>query len=183
METLETSDELRAWVGCLGCYSAGRLVGSWLTCDQISELPANCSRCGSDEWWVMDHDLSDGGEMSPAEFVRRVEFLNGLDDCDSSGRYSAGLDHVLAYWDNVGWEYAPEDPEEAFRAAADLFMFECETQGGQRMGFALADFMGYDDDGLPDWVRVDWDAIGDDVHHIYNVCEMRDGGWAVFSHG
>ena len=62
-------------------------------------------------------------------------------------------------------------------------MFECETQGGQRMGFALADFMGYDDDGLPDWVRVDWDAIGDDVHHIYNVCEMRDGGWAVFSHG
>ena len=184
METIETSGELRAWVGCLGCYSAGRLVGKWSTVEDIAELPANCSRCGSDEWWCMDHDLPGGmGEMCPAEFVRRVEFLNGLDDCDASGRYSAELEHVLAYWDNAGWDYAPEDPSDAFRAAADLFMFECDSHGGTSMAYALADFMDWHDDELPDWVRVDWEGIGNDANHIYNVCEMRGGGWAVFFHG
>jgi antirestriction protein len=87
-ESTPTTDTVRAWVGCLGCYNNGDLVGEWLTADDCGDLVAAglarsgvyvsgssaefCRRCGADEFWVMDHEglpaavLS--GECSPWQF-------------------------------------------------------------------------------------------------------------------
>jgi hypothetical protein len=63
----------RVWVGCLGCYNAGRLRGVWITAEEmLDELAANhvtfkglgvpsdrgtlCALCGGEEWDVMDSE-------------------------------------------------------------------------------------------------------------------------------
>ena len=87
--TTTETDTPRAWVGCLGCYNGGELVGKWLDADECGDLiaaglarsgvyyngtPAEfCKRCRSDEFWVFDHEgLPDGvldGECSPLHFA------------------------------------------------------------------------------------------------------------------
>ena len=188
MTVTEIDSGARAWVGCLGCYNGGRLRGWWLDCDSIAELPERCNVCGSDEWWVLDHELGNGfGEMSPAEFVEIVERWQQLDELDASGSYSAPLAAVLAYWDNAGWQYAPKDPHDIFRGPSDCFLFICEQNDDTHLGYAMAEFEeetgGWREDALPDWVRIDWESVGRNTWHTFNVCEMRDGGLAVFSHG
>lgn len=78
-------DTPRAWVGCLGCYNSGALVGKWLEGELIGDPVAaglasletvgdytapRCFRCFSDEFWVFDTEgmlglVSD--ECSPSE--------------------------------------------------------------------------------------------------------------------
>lgn len=87
-ESTPTTDTVRAWVGCLGCYNNGDLEGQWLDAEQCGdlveaglqirardedgELGDLCPRCGAEEFWVMDHEglpaavLS--GECSPCQF-------------------------------------------------------------------------------------------------------------------
>jgi hypothetical protein len=70
----ERADQPSAFVGCLGCYNEGRIVGRWLTIEQIAEEAAEdapqrlygglarrqannrygCERCGSDEFEIQD---------------------------------------------------------------------------------------------------------------------------------
>ena len=84
----------RAWVGCLGCYNAGELVGKWLDKDEAEDLEAaglsadsRCVQCNAGEFWVFDHDnIGNAGEMNPAEFVeiaRRIETINEHDNADA----------------------------------------------------------------------------------------------------
>jgi antirestriction protein len=87
-ESTPTTDTVRAWVGCLGCYNNGDLTGEWLDAEQCADLVEAglqirardddgvlndlCPRCGAEEFWVMDHEglpaaiLS--GECSPWQF-------------------------------------------------------------------------------------------------------------------
>ena len=83
--TTTTTDTPRAWVGCLGCYNSGDLVGEWMDSHtagdavlwpfvrQMNDGRELCARCGSDEFWVFDHEgLPDGvldGECSPLHFA------------------------------------------------------------------------------------------------------------------
>lgn len=75
------SDIPRAWVGCLGCYNDGKLVGGWLDKDEAGDLDVaglsedgKCVRCGAEEFWVFDHEnIGKAGEMSPADFVTIAE--------------------------------------------------------------------------------------------------------------
>ncbi|GAA2238528.1 hypothetical protein GCM10010401_08480 [Rarobacter faecitabidus] len=59
-----------AWIGCLACYNAGRLVGDWfdaISADEVTtyDIHGAHSRADShDELWVMDHEnIPVSGEM------------------------------------------------------------------------------------------------------------------------
>lgn len=103
--------EFRAWVGCLGCYNEGRLNGEWLDASDCDDLPAHlptaqlatyegtdseyvrCTRCGSDEWWCFDTELSPfiDGECSPHDAWRVGEALAEIE------RDDVDLEAVLAW--------------------------------------------------------------------------------------
>ena len=74
MATTAISTTPRAWIGCLACYNAGRLVGDWfdaVTADEVTTYDVHSahSRADShDELWVMDHEnIPVKGEMRPAD--------------------------------------------------------------------------------------------------------------------
>ena len=81
-----TTVQARVWVGCLGCYNAGGLVGAWVDALEAESLepheqaavsmPAVCGDVKAEERWVFDHEGFGGfleGECSPAEAVRVAE--------------------------------------------------------------------------------------------------------------
>jgi hypothetical protein len=37
-ESTSTTDTVRAWVGCLGCYNNGNLVGEWIDGTECADL-------------------------------------------------------------------------------------------------------------------------------------------------
>jgi antirestriction protein len=77
--TVSEKDTPSAWIGCLGCYNSGRLIGKWipgLECDDLhaaglTDSAGKCNRCGADEFLALDHEnfygLLDGGEPNPME--------------------------------------------------------------------------------------------------------------------
>lgn len=88
MDTVQSVAEPRAWIGCLGCYNDGRLVGQWLDYDGASDLESSllrtvengqCVKCGSDEFQCFDVENVPGlGECSVAEFLRVCENMQLL---------------------------------------------------------------------------------------------------------
>ena len=97
--TTTETDTPRAWVGCLGCYNGGELVGKWLEAEQCADLvkagltyrpdvaglPSEiCKRCGAEEFWVFDHEgLPAGvvdGECSPCHFAEIATAWELVDD-------------------------------------------------------------------------------------------------------
>ena len=83
---LRTDDPV-AWIGCLGCYNAGRLVGRWFfafeIADETATIPTTCDRCGSDEFDVFDTQNLPG-RMTLREFAEQAGTINELytDDPD-----------------------------------------------------------------------------------------------------
>ena len=70
--TADTPATPRAWIGCLACYNAGRLVGDWVdaaTADEVTtyDVHGALSRADShDELWCFDHEnLPVRGELDP----------------------------------------------------------------------------------------------------------------------
>jgi len=144
MMTIDRETTPAAWVGCLGCYNAGRLVGEWvdgLECDAIPSTLATtgtypggstfpqCRRCGGDEWWVFDHEGYLGalrGECSPAEAYRLAAELDGI----PAGERGAFAVYVEYHGGDL--EYARETFEDAYagehaseRAYAEHLADEC----------------------------------------------------------
>jgi antirestriction protein len=92
--------EPRAWVGCLGCYNSGELNGAWVEGVEAGDIskavkikigePAIygencpvCIKCGSDEFWVFDHEGFNGlisGECSPSEAQEKAELLASVEE-------------------------------------------------------------------------------------------------------
>jgi antirestriction protein len=88
--------EAQVWVGCLGCYNGGDLIGEWFPAadapTEVSEFNAKVtlgraqrSHLGEnhEELWVMDHEGFEGlidGEFSPSEGVRIDAILDELGD-------------------------------------------------------------------------------------------------------
>ncbi|MFT3663232.1 MAG: antirestriction protein ArdA [Gordonia sp. (in: high G+C Gram-positive bacteria)] len=63
--TTTITAEPRAWIGCLGCYNSGRLVGRWYDVTDCAEVDVASVHRGSgvhwkaqgcEEIWVMDTD-------------------------------------------------------------------------------------------------------------------------------
>lgn len=112
--------EARVWVGCLGCYNAGGLVGAWVDAIDAEDLEPHayvlegtgstippCGRLeGADERWVFDFEGFAGmlsGECSPAEAAQLAEVLEAVEadglEVEAFGAYVA----------NIGRQYAAED--------------------------------------------------------------------------
>ena len=91
-DTLKDTDTPSAWIGCLGCYNSGRLIGKWipgLECDDLeaaglTDSAGRCNRCGADEFLALDHEhfggLLDGGEPNPMECYEAAEKLASVED-------------------------------------------------------------------------------------------------------
>ena len=130
-ESTPTTDTVRAWVGCLGCYNNGELVGEWIDGAECGDLvgaglarsgvygsgnPAEfCPRCGSDEFWVMDHEglpaavLS--GECSPSQFADLAEAWETVESPEM----------VAAYLGNMGETVTAENLAKLIEQAQDAY--------------------------------------------------------------
>ena len=116
--TTTTTTTPQAWVGCLGCYNNGSLVGKWLDGESCADLEAaglakiethgdytapRCVRCGGDEFWVMDHegygDLL-GGECSPVEAQNIAQAVATIEGDGLS------IEAVAAYANNMHLDVA-----------------------------------------------------------------------------
>jgi antirestriction protein len=132
IRTESTTDaDVRAWVGCLGCYNDGDLVGSWLAADDCGDLvaaglartgvyyngtPAEfCTRCGSDEFNVFDHEglpaavLS--GECSPSQFHELATAWEAVESPEM----------VAAYLGNMGETVTAENLAKLAESAEECF--------------------------------------------------------------
>ena len=123
----EIKTEMRAWVGCMGCYNNGSLNGSWVDALEAGDISKAvnvkigdpviygedcpvCVKCGSDEFWVFDHEGMEGlikGECSPYEIQKAAEKLEEVSEDQR--------DAFRAYIEIVGEEYADASSfEEAY---------------------------------------------------------------------
>jgi len=85
------TDTPSAWIGCLGCYNAGRLIGKWIPGLECGDLHAagltdsagRCNRCGADEFLALDHENFLGlldGEPNPQECLDAAQKLEEIED-------------------------------------------------------------------------------------------------------
>lgn len=206
----------RAWVGCLGCYNGGRLAGEWLTPDQCDDLAGSlpnavlatyegtsieyvrCTACGSDEWWVFDHEgLAPfiNGECSPGE----VSTAAGIIEAIESESY-IDADAVLAWVEAMevptrGFEWdAPtrEQFEDEFRGHHDSFRDYADEWADEMLGAFQADVREtstwapeYVNRGRREqlgWITryFDYEAHARDMRHGFTVVDAPDGGVYVF---
>ena len=65
IEMMTTATEVsKVWVGCIGCYNEGNLVGKWMDADQVEEAwesdgglnSAVCTKPLHEEWRIHDYD-------------------------------------------------------------------------------------------------------------------------------
>jgi antirestriction protein len=124
------TDTPRAWVGCLGCYNNGDLVGEWINGTECADLVAAgltyrpnvaglaseiCRRCGAEEFWVMDHEgfptavLS--GECSPVHFAELTEAWEAVEFPEM----------VAAYLENSGETVTAENLPELIEQAEERY--------------------------------------------------------------
>jgi hypothetical protein len=104
----KSTDTPSAWIGCLGCYNAGRLIGKWipgLECDDLeaaglTDSAGRCTRCGADEFLAMDHEhflgLLDGGEPNPQECYEAALQLAEVQEYERE---------ILAAWIGNGMDF------------------------------------------------------------------------------
>jgi len=188
-ETVQESPEV--WVGCLGCYNDGRLVGRWVDGVDaggvtVAELHAS-SDLGSPvtdpyaslhgELWCFDHQGYGGlleGECSPVEAQRRAELFEAItaDGYTPVGAVAAWADHTgatLEEWD------APT--REAFE---DDYAGEWESE--RAYAEDLADQLGAvpEDAGWPA-SYIDWDAATRDLFMDYYSAPAPGGVWVFRS--
>lgn len=163
--------EMRVWVGCVACYSAGRLVGDWhdaADADGLSVADLHdgkpCPNDG-DELHCYDTEGLGGGELSPIEATKRAEILSDCDDPDA----------LLAYWQNVGGSL--QDAADSF---ADAYCGQWKD--GEDYAQDLAEQLGAVDSHAQ-WPLscIDWTAAWRELtYDSYWASDCPDGGVYVF---
>lgn len=109
----------RVWIGCLACYNAGRLTGTWVDAHDAEDTTPETIHgrpTAHEELWVMDHDNFQGlatGEFSPAEATRLAELLDEIEASD------VPTEAVIAWLDNQ--HYSPEQASEHLDDIADAY--------------------------------------------------------------
>jgi antirestriction protein len=171
----------RVWVGCLGCYNAGRLRGVWITAaEMLDELAANhvtfkglgvpsdrgtlCALCGGEEWDVMDSEGVPRDCQNVRGFMDNADALVEM-DADVLGRLI-----VLGGWLGGSMSFN------------DLFQYDEENYCGQFDSFReYAEQLA--DDGLlgdmPDMLAqyFDWDAWARDLAYDYYYDDASGHVW------
>ena len=108
----------QVWVGDMGAYNAGNLVGAWIKLDEYDEdtYAAKVKQVthGADEPWVFDIEgFPDNKEMSPTEAWQIHEKLNEVDDNEQDA-YAAFVDDfgdwdVSAFQDSYCGQWSTEE--------------------------------------------------------------------------
>ena len=113
----KATDTPRAWIGCLGCYNSGRLIGQWIdgiNCDDlesggVTDRAGNCNRCGADEFLALDHEnflgLLDGGEPNPMECYEMAVQLESVQEYERD---------ILKAWLSNGMEFDLDSMRECY---------------------------------------------------------------------
>ena len=122
MKTIINADTARAWVGCLGCYNAGRLNGKWVDGITAGDLVGNglarvetvgeytaarCLICFSDEFWVMDLEGYGDfltGECAPFAAQWAAELMQELESEGIDLDAAAAFINDRGAWDKDSFE-------------------------------------------------------------------------------
>lgn len=170
MTTTVTTDTPRAWVGCLGCYNNGDLVGRWLddpdeirnyTCPTPPSIYVN-----HEEVWVFDHENAPwlSGECSPAEFADKAEkWTDATVNLDPEVVKAYIANHGIDY---VDWDTLEDDVEESFAG---------EFEDLADYAYRLAE----ECDELPEGRYanyIDWEAVGRD-YRLGGDVWIHELGW------
>lgn len=165
------AQETRVWVGCVGCYSAGRLVGDWHDAVDAGDLTVadlhDGKPCPNDgeELHCYDSEGLGGGEFSPGEAAKRARLLAEHDNPDA----------LLAYWQSVGGSL--QDAADSF---ADAYCGSWDS--GEDYAEQLADDIGAVD-RRASWPLscIDWSAAWRELtYDSYWASECPDGGVYIF---
>jgi antirestriction protein len=170
-----------AWVGCLGCYNNGRLVGKWLEGEAIGDTVAaglatletvgdytapRCRRCFADEFWVFDHEGMLGliqGECSPSEAAEAAATVEEIE------REGIDLEAAAAFIED--------------RGAWDSDEFQDSYAGEWDSLEEFAQHLAEDTGALSDSVTwpytcIDWERAAFELSFDYSIL----GGGYVFRH-
>lgn len=127
----------RVWVGCLGCYNTGHLVGDWFDAESAPEdatiwgrhvtiyMPVSHFTESHEELWVFDnenfHGLLRADECSPVTAKRLAELIAAVESDDYP------VEAVAAWVDYTGTELGEWDSptREAFE---DAYCGEYESE-------------------------------------------------------
>lgn len=175
-----TSSTPRAWVGCLACYNAGRLVGEWVDGVEAGGY-VPCQMPGHEEFHVFDHEgygAALSGECSPAEAQDIAEWLDEVDE-DDRGAFAAFLGDQAPSL-SASWTLA-----DVVRAFRDQYL---GTEEGADEVDALAERLTnvYDEDELPEWARpYTWELLRNVARDAllsgdFTVLHVGGREWAVF---
>ncbi len=170
---MQTRTEPCAWVGCLGCYNNGELVGEWLDVEGVRDLDSTglteggrCVRCGAEEFDVMDVEgiRHPGGHyFSPASFVETVDAFADIPDHIPHAAVVAWLDNQHGDLDALA------NIEDRYQGHWDTFRDYSDERAEEMFGSELAS-------GSPLARYFDWGAYADDIRHDYTVFNASDYG-------
>lgn len=191
-----TATGARVWVGCLGCYNAGGLVGRWVDAAEAGDyepheavnLPAGgvppCGRLeGADERWCFDHEGFGGflsGECSPAEAQRIAE---AMAEAEADGAELAAVGEYLA---NTGerltdWADVREGFEESYQGEYDSGEDYAERSFEEMGGFDVYGEAGGSD--RPADLSSRWPFYCIDWERAWRELRLGDGMWTAESSG
>jgi antirestriction protein len=191
---IETATTPRVWIGCLGCYNAGRLVGDWIDATEaegyephdalkhwgtaskrgeLAERPP-CLSPESDERWCFDLEGFGGllrGECSPMEAAQAARLVEAI---EAEGY---PVEAVAAWIDWTGSKVSDVDLD----TFAEDYAGEAESE--EAFAEQLAEDCGLiDDDASWPNTYIDWERAARDLFlgGDYYSSEAPSGGLYVF---
>lgn len=171
------SDRPKAWVECIGCRNAGRVVGDWFDAKDCPTDMAEFDREttaflpwvhfgeGHEALWVSDHEGFGGvltGECSPIEAQGLAGLIGQAND--------RGLPtEALAYWVNDGHD--TDNADELLDSLQDAYCGHWDS--GADYAQELAEDIG----ALP--LDTAWPVTCIDWDHAWRELELGGDNWAV----
>lgn len=157
---------IKIWLGDLGEYNNGNLVGEWLTLPmdegELDAKVSKYSRNGEGDYFVADYETPEGIRVKEfGEYVQELntvaEQLAGLSDCEMK---------------RVAWLAGERDLETALDNYEDVIFYE-----GQRLKDVAMELVEEGCFGdIPETIAkyIDYDAIARDLEHD-GYEETKDG--------
>lgn len=179
----------RVWVGCLGCYNGGDLVGTWVDAvdapEDVSEWfaldgvepPASHFTEAHEELWVFDLENFGRfltGETSPSEAKRIAEAMGAIE------ANHIDLDPFGAWLENESKDLT-EDVEDLIQGFEDAYAGEWGSLADYAEEF-FEDVYSEALETMPNVLRyhIDWEGVGRDLRLGGDVYEVQAPGGNVW---
>tara|TARA_R110002020_G_scaffold265803_2_gene480577 strand:+ start:1127 stop:1687 length:561 start_codon:yes stop_codon:yes gene_type:complete len=89
--TATTNDVSKVWVGCIGCYNEGNLVGKYMDADRLDDTldkgqglvrAAGCYKPDHEEWRIHDYDgpIASCYREEHPDIEELIEMMNFIDE-------------------------------------------------------------------------------------------------------